>query len=464
MVILAALDDLDGYNSTVRISTDMIKRYTLTVLITCISLLCSRAQNFNKNRMDSLMTILQEGDRFMGSVAVATDGKIIYTAAVGFDDLEAQDNSTTKTKYRIGSITKMFTSALILKAVEEGKLDLDQTIEVYFPSIQNSGKITVAMLLKHRSGIFNFTNASNYEEWNTESKTEEEIIQLISESENVFEPNDKAEYSNSNYVLLTFILQRVYKDSYSKILDRKILRPLGLKNTYVGSTIDVSNDESYSYKFSKEWIRENETDMSIPLGAGNIVSTPTDLTIFAEALFSDKIISKSSLEKMTTMQDGFGLGIFQFPYYNKELYGHTGGIDGFSSFLVYLPANRLSVAITSNGSNYSNNDFLIGVLSCYYNKPYTLPVFGAIELKSTDLTKYLGTYSSTQFPLKITISTDADSTALVARATGQSAFQLEATAVDRFSFNPAGIVLEFEPSENKMTLKQAGLSFLYTKD
>ncbi len=437
-------------------------RNILSIVITSLSV-ATYAQDFNKGRMDSLMSILDAGDRFMGSIAVASAGKIIYANAIGFSDIEAEKESSISTKYRIGSITKMFTSALVLKAVEDKKLNLNQTIDDYFPSIQNADKIKIIDLLYHRSGIYNFTNDPDYLNWNSEPRTEEEIIETIAKTKSVFEPGSKAEYSNSNYVLLTFILERAYNDDYSKIL-KKILKPIGLKSTYIGTRIDISNGESYSYKFLKKWIKESETDMSIPLGAGSIVSTPTELTTFAEALFSGKIINESSLLKMISMNDGFGMGIFRFPYYNKELYGHTGGIDGFSSFLVYLPADKLSVAITSNGSNYSNNDFLIGALSCYYNKPYELPSFDAISVVPEDLDKYLGVYSSTQLPLKITITKNTDSTGLMAQATGQPSFHLEATDSDVFSFNQAGIVLEFEPSKNQMTLKQAGATFLYSKD
>jgi len=422
------------------------------------------SQEFNNSRMDSLMNILRESNRFMGSISVAADKKVMYSGAVGFADLESEKKATIKTKYRIGSITKIFTSALILKAVEEGRLALDQTIDTYFPDVPNAQRITVENLLNHRSGIYNFTNDPDYLVWNTEPKTEDEILTSISTKESVFDPDSKAEYSNTNYLLLTLVLQKIYDDSYSNILENKILKPIGLKETYVGSKIDVSANEAFSYKFLKNWEKESETDMSIPLGAGSIVSTPTDLTIFVESLFSGKIINESSLEKMTKMRDGYGLGIFRFPYYEKELFGHTGGIDGFSSFLIYLVADKLAVAITSNGSKYDNNDFLIGALSCYYDKPYKLPVFGSIELNAADLEKYLGVYSSVQLPLKITITKSTDSTSLVAQATGQPAFQLDATNTDIFAFNQAGIVLEFEPSQEKMILKQGGGTFTFSKD
>ena len=422
------------------------------------------SQSFNSARIDSLLSTLDENNKFMGSIAVSEADKMLYTGAIGFSDVENSIKATTDTKYRVGSISKVFTAVLTFKAVEQGKLDLDQTINSYFPSVQNSNKITAGHLLSHRSGIFNITNDPSYLSWSFDSKTREEMIQKVSATESVFEPGSKAEYSNSNYVLLTFILEDVFKKSYAKLITKFVTKPLGLKNTYLGSTIDIGNKESHSYKYSKKWLKQSETDMSIPLGAGGIVSTPQDLTMFFQGVFDKKVISKENLQKMITIKDGFGMGIFQLPYFGKELYGHTGGIDGFSSVTVHLPADKVSVAITSNGSNYDNNDILLGALSAYYDKPYKIPAFRTVSLTSKDLDKYLGVYASPQLPLKITITKNDDNTALVGQATGQGAFQLEATDTHIFAFNQAGIVLEFVPTKEQMTLKQGGGIFVFTKE
>src|SRR5690606_31917082 len=130
-----------------------------------------------------------------------------------------------------------------------------------------------------------------------------------------FKPNEKSDYSNSNYVLLTFILEEIYNKPFSKILNEQIITPLKLKNTYYGKKIDVSENESYSYKYVGKWKKESETDMSIPQGAGALISNPTDLNIFIEQLFLGNIVSHKSLEIMKTIKNGYGMGLFQFPYY-----------------------------------------------------------------------------------------------------------------------------------------------------
>jgi len=186
------------------------------------------------------------------------------------------------TKYKIGSISKTFTTVLVFKAIDENKLKLTDNIDRYFPSIENAKKITIDNLLCHRSGIHNFTDLEDYLKWNTQKKSEKELLEIIAKGGSDFEPDTKAEYSNSNFVLLSFILQKIYKKDYAQLLNEMIIKPLHFKNTYFGKPINIKDNECFSYSFNGNWTKETETDMSIPLGAGAIVSTPSDLTKFAD--------------------------------------------------------------------------------------------------------------------------------------------------------------------------------------
>ena len=398
----------------------------------------------------------------MGSVALSENGKIIYTKSIGFSDVESKTKPNETTKYRIGSISKSFTSALVFKAVEENKVSLDTKILKYFPNIKNADKISISNLLNHRSGIHSFTDNENYLSWNTKKKSEEELLKIIEDGDSDFEPDTKADYSNSNYVLLSFILEKIYKKPYSEILQEKIIKPIGLKNTYIGGKINLKNNEAHSYIFENNWIKETETDLSIPLGAGAVVSTPSDLLQFAEALFNGKIISEKSLKLMETIKDDYGSGLFQMPFGTKKAFGHTGGIDGFSSNYGYFPEEKVAFALTSNGSNYTNNNIAIAVLSAVFNQPYEIPTFKTLDLSSADLDQYLGIYSSKDIPLKITIT--KNDTTLMAQATGQSAFPLDASDKNIFKFDQAGIVLEFIPANKTMILKQGGKNYNFIKD
>lgn len=420
------------------------------------------SQTFDKEKLDNYFQALEKSEKFMGSVAISENGKIIYTNSIGFSDIDTKTKPKENTKYRIGSISKTFTSVLIFKAIEQKKISLETTLDKYYSTIKNANKISISNLLNHRSGIHNFTNDEEYLKWNTQKKTEKEMLQIIEKGGSDFEPDSKAEYSNSNFVLLSYILQKAYKKPYSELLTEKITKPIGLKNTFFGDKITLQNNESNSHKFLTKWEKETETDMTIPMGAGAIVSTPSDLTKFAEALFNGKIITPKSVELMKTLKENYGMGLFQMPFGDKKSFGHTGGIDGFSSVFGYFPNEKVSFALTSNGSNYNNNNISIVLLSAIFNKPYEIPSFKNYELTTKDLDKYLGIYSSKDIPLKITVT--KNDKVLMAQATGQSAFGLEATEKDKFKFDQAGVILEFNPTDKKMILKQGGGTFAFTKE
>lgn len=420
------------------------------------------AQESDFTKLDSLFQILEQNDRFMGSIAISHKGQSIYKKSVGFADVLTEKKTGTETKFRIGSISKTFTASLIFKAIENDKLNLDDTIARYFPNVPNANTITISNLLNHRSGIYNFTNNPLYLSWNTTAKSKEDLIKIIIGGGSVFEPNSKAEYSNSNYVLLTFILETVFEKSYPALIKEHITEPFLLNSTYFGGKIAIEDNEANSYQYTKGWEKQTETDMSIPLGAGAIVSNPTNLNTFMKALFDGDIISKESLATMITLKENYGKGIFQVPFGEKKGYGHTGGIDGFSSVAYYFPEDEVSISLTSNGNRYSNNDIIIAGLSAFYGMSITIPNFETAQLTTEQLETYLGVYSSEQFPLKITITQEKGT--LYGQATGQPSFPLDAKKNDTFEFLPAGVRLEFQPSQNKMTLKQGGGSFILTKE
>ncbi len=413
------------------------------------------AQNVDTAKLDKYFDALSANDKFMGSVAISKDGHFVYSKQLGFADVDGKTKPNEDTKYRIGSITKTFTAVLVMKAIEEGKLKLDDKLSIYYPTIKNAENITIENLLNHRSGIANFTDSPDYMNYNTSKKSEKELVDIIAKGGSGFEPDSKGEYSNSNYVLLSFILQKVYKKDYATLLSEKITKPLALKNTYFGKPANISNNEAFSYSFKGKWEKEVETDMSIPMGAGGIVSTPTDLTKFAYALFNGKLVSEKSLSAMKVLKENYGLGIFSVPFYDIKGFGHNGGIDGFSSAMYHFGDENVSVAIISNGTRYDNNQIVKTLLSAAYNKDYEIPSFETVSVTAKDLAKYVGNYASKAIPMQIAITNDGDK--LFAQATGQSKFPLEATTKDTFTFDAAGIVLEFSGSD-KMLLKQGGAS------
>ena len=439
-----------------------MKKTILTTVLLLVLCQIAFAQTNYTAKLDNYFNVLEENDKFMGSVAISQNGEIIYTKSIGFADVEKNVKATKNSKYRIGSISKSFTAVLILKATEEKKLDLTQTIYKWFPTIKNADKISIKQLLSHRSGIHNFTDDNEYLTWNTQPKTAQEMLDIIAKGGCDFEPDSKAEYSNSNFVLLTYILETTFSKSYSELLQKYIAKPLGLTNTYVFGKINTNNNECKSYNFTGAWKAVTETDFTIPLGAGAIISTPSDLTKFADALFGGKLLKPESLEIMKSVKDGYGIGLFQMPFYDKIGYGHRGGIDGFSSVYSHFADDKISYALITNGTKLNMDDISNTVLSAIYGKPYDIPVFTTYNLTSEDFNNYLGVYASKEIPFKITFTKDGN--ALIAQGTGQPAFSLEATEKDKFKFDQAGAKFEFNPIDKTMILFQGGGQIKFTKE
>ncbi|MGB3585537.1 MAG: serine hydrolase domain-containing protein [Tunicatimonas sp.] len=428
---------------------------------------CSQNQSdgeFNQAKMDSLFAKIDLEEQGMGSIAIAKNGELVYQNAFGYADVTEQISANNTTTYRIGSISKTFTAAIIMQLVEENKLTLDTKLSKYFPQISNADKITVEQMLRHRSGLFNFTSAEDYTDWMEEPKSRKELIQKIIDNGTVFEPDEKAEYSNTNYVLLSYIAEKIDDKDFADILTERITEPLQLEHTYYGGKINPGENEARSYTLQDNWQLTTETDMSIPVGAGALVSTPTDLTTFFNALFFSKVVSESSLEDMTKLVDNIGLGLFQIPFHDKRAFGHGGGIDGFKSNAAYFPNDSVSIAYTTNGVGMVGmNDILIGALSIYFGKDYEFPDFKpGPKLSSEDLDAYLGVYTSPNFPLDVTIIKDGAT--LIGQATGQPSFTLKAYEIDKFKFDAAQLKLEFIPEEDKMILRQGGDEFELTRE
>lgn len=419
------------------------------------------AQVPDKTKLDRYFAALEANDKFMGSVSVSQNGKTIYSKSIGYADTDKKQKTDENTKFRIGSISKTFTSVLIFKAVEEKKLKLTDNLSAYFPNIPNASKITIAQMLNHHSGIHSFTDDADYTSYMTQPKTEADLVAIISKAPAEFEPGSKGEYSNSNYVLLSYILEKIYKKPFKTIVDEKIVKPLNLKNTRYGGKINPAANEAYSYVFTSQWEKSPETDMSVPMGAGAMISTPNDLSRFIEGLFAGKLVTTASLEQMKVMTDNYGSGLFTFPFNDKKVYGHNGGIDGFSSMLEYIAEDKTTIAIVCNGQRFNNNEIGTVLLNWVYNKPFEIPQFTSHTYTSDQLDKFTGNYTTAEIPISIAITKDG--TTLMAQATGQSAFPLDPAEENVFKFDMAGIVLEFDPAKKKMTLKQGGGSFTFTK-
>lgn len=435
----------------------------LPLIVALFSVFSAAAQQINTADLDRLLDSLTVHNQSMASVAMLHKGVKIYERAIGYAVIDStqQVKATPATKYRIGSITKTFTATMIMQLVEEQKLTLDTRLDKYFPSIPEASQITIEMMLRHRSGIHNFTDDAAYWEAMTEPKTRAQMLAVFEKNKSDFTPGTTAHYSNTGYVLLGYVIEDITRKSYEKNLQERIISPLKLKNTRFGGKIDPASGDAHSYSFSKQWVKRDETDLSQPFAAGAIVSTAADVAAFYEALFAGKMVSKESLTKMTTITDMLGLGIGRTPFYKHMGYGHTGGLDGFHSVAAYYPADSLSAVVLSNGVEYGPNDILIAMLSSFYKMPVTIPDFAAMDVKPEELDAYVGEYTSQQIPQKVTIS--RDNSKLFMHVTGQPALRLTPVKKDVFKFDSAALTIEFRSKDGEFTLTQGEGVYVFKK-
>jgi CubicO group peptidase (beta-lactamase class C family) len=428
------------------------------LLITSLS-----AQPFDTAKLNRYFDRLDSNNRFMGSVAVMKSGRLMYQHTNGWADMAGGRKADAHTRYRVGSITKTFTAVMVMKTVEAGKLNLEQTIDKWFPKVRNADHVTIRHLLTHRSGIHNITDLPGFMNRAVDPWTKEKLLDTINAQVSDFEPGSSFSYSNSGYILLTMMLEKIWDKPYEQLLQKWVLKPAGLKETSYGIIPNPALNMALSFRtvFGK-WVAQPMTDPSIPLGAGSITSTPADICRFAEKLFNGKLIKPESLAEMTKWQQNIGAGLFRFPFGDTWASGHTGGIDAYLSVYGHFRDEGLSFAITSNATNMVLNDVTIALLSAAFNKPYALPDFTKVQLSEAELDRYVGIYASKQFPLKLTFSRKNGS--LVCQATGQMPFTLTSHGEHRFSFEKGGIEVRFEPENNRLQFQQSGGRYTFTKE
>lgn len=413
-------------------------------------ILSKKIENIDRGRLDSLFNTLSKRNLAMGSIAVAQNGNILYTKAIGYADMQAGSRvpATTQTEYSIGSISKMFTAVMIFQLIENKKIALDDKLSAYFPSIPNAGLITIGNLLSHRSGLFNFNN-ENQDELKYTPQSREQLLARMVKKQPALQPGTAVDYNNYNYLLLSFILEDVYQKPYKDVLSQKLLSRLQLNNTYYDSQKPLKEANSFNY-IDGNWIKDKKAYLSNFMGAGGIKSTPADLVKFADALFNYRILSKSSVIRMQALIDGYGMGMFPFSFYNQVGFGHEGRLDGAEASLRYYPEQKLAIAYCTNAGVLQKVDILNGVLSICFAAPYAISTFNPLALNSTQLDVYDGTYESSQGDIKVVCT--HDSGRLLLQTKGQ---QLVGDCISKNEFMNAkqGFFFSFNDGRSVLTIK-----------
>jgi len=298
------------------------------------------------------------------SIAVAQRGKVLLAKGYGQADAEFDVPANEQTMFRIGSVTKQFTAALVMRLVEQKKLALDDDIAKYVPEFPLQGrKVTIQQLLQHTSGIQSYTDlgAAWQKVWPLEL-THAELLALVEEAPFDFEPGSDWRYNNTGYYLLGMVIEKVLGRNYAEALQTELFGPLGLARTRYDSNRDLIKNRAQGYALDGEQlVNDQMIGMAQPGAAGGIVSTAGDLVRWQMALSSGQVVRPESLARMctpTVLPNGhdtsYGFGLRMDEWAGKPRVWHGGGIFGFNSMLFWLPAEDLHVAVISNGEPISS--------------------------------------------------------------------------------------------------------------
>ncbi|UOE38951.1 serine hydrolase domain-containing protein [Chryseobacterium oryzae] len=325
----------------------------------------------SSKKMDEYLSYLEKNNALAGEISVFKEGKEVYKKTFGEKNLPDFKNSNTV--FQIGSITKTMTAIMIFKMIEEKKLNLDTTLDQFFPQIPNAKKITIAQLLHHSSGLGDYIQGEKNTRWLVTPQSEKAIIDRIIQQGSLFEPGTGQQYSNSGYYLLTKILEKVSDKSYSENLKKYIINPLKLKDFYTAS--QKSSVIYPSFLYDKKWVRVKDFDFNNVVGVGDIATTPYQLNIIINSIFDKKIISKESLHEMMPDTQKFGMGLSIVPFYGKIFVGHSGGTYGTNSLMIYNGEENISISYSLNAdrTGIAGNEFAVAILSFLYGKKYDLP-------------------------------------------------------------------------------------------
>ncbi|MED4783853.1 serine hydrolase domain-containing protein [Brevibacillus choshinensis] len=303
-----------------------------------------------KSALEEYLKCYEERGYFSGSLLIARNKEILLQKAIGYANLEHNTLNTTKTKFRIGSITKSFTAMAILLLCQKGVLHLEDPINLHLDGLASGDKVTIHHLLTHTSGIPNFTSFPDY--WSTTMRmpsTLPEIIRSFAQLPLDFTPGTRYHYSNSGYILLTAIIEKASCTSYANYLRENIWAPLGMVDTGCEEHRSVIKGLATGYTAWEEIIHTEYMDMTIPRGAYGMYSTVEDLWKWDQALYTEKLIDAEWLAKMfEPYQFGYGYGWAVDQQAGKKVISHFGDINGFHCDMYRVVDDQLVVIALSN--------------------------------------------------------------------------------------------------------------------
>lgn len=414
-------------------------------------------------RMTQIVEAQTAGDKFMGSVVVAKAGDILFEKHPGWANLEWKIAHTPATKFRIGSVTKQFTAAAILLLADRGKLQLDDLVSKHLPDAPATWeKVTLYHLLTHTSGIPSVTSQPEYAVWKLSPSTPAESLAHVRDLPLEFTPGEKFAYSNSGYILLGQLIERISGSSYETFVTDSILKPLGMNDSGYDSNSALIAQRASGYVPGPNGLANAPyIDMHFPHAAGGLYSTTHDLLRWVDALFGGKLLSPASFEKMITpFKNDYACGVGVSTVRGRTVIQHGGGIEGFNAHLAYYPDSKLAVAVLANVNGSAASELAGQLAAVAFAEPVTLSEERqARDVPVERLQTYVGVY---RLSPQITNSIRLVDGQLTTQLTGQPAFPLFPETESKFFLKVVDAQVEFSTDASgrvtHLTQHQAGRS------
>ena len=335
-----------------------IKKQLIAVVMLCLALAASGAAQTKaasddlQAKVDERLNAAVKAGQFSGAVLVARDGRVLVSKGYGMANLETETPNTAQTIFRLGSITKQFTATAILMLQEQGKLSVQDSICKYVADCPAAWQpVTLHHLLSHTAGMPNFTSFADYEKTMTMPTTVEGLIARFKDKPLDFQPGEKWSYSNSGYVLLGYVIEKASGQSYESFLQERIFTPLGMKSTGYEHSAKVLPHRAAGYEPQGSTLANARyLDMTIPFSAGGLYSTVEDLYLWDQALYTEKLLSRKSLDTMfTPVKNNYGYGWGIDTQQGIKAIAHGGGINGFVTFIArYTDAKAVIIVLCNN--------------------------------------------------------------------------------------------------------------------
>ncbi|HEY1113278.1 MAG TPA: serine hydrolase [Chitinophagaceae bacterium] len=408
----------------------------------------SRAQDI-ASRADELLSAYYKQGKFNGTVLLAKGGNVLFEKGYGFADVEGKVLNTATTEYRIGSISKPFTAILILQLQEQGLLSVKDPVGKHVPGYPKGDSILIEHLLNHTSGIRSITTMKEYyAKWIGEPATLQQTIDRFKGEPLGFSPGARFEYSNSNYILLSYIAEKVSGKSYAQLLNKGIIQKLHLAATGVDRNDRASKQKALGYAASpqSDFAPARFNDMSVLAGAGALYATARDLYSLDRALYGTSLLSETSRAAMFTPGKApYGLGWEIKEKGGRKEISHSGSIDGFVSNIIRFPGEDACIIFLSNYFDSKGPQICKALTALLFGEFYELPKERKpVTLPAEVLQRYAGRYGMEGGPV-LTIT--AEGGKLSGKLGNQPPFEMLSESETHFFVKAVDADVEFQKDE-----------------